>query len=634
MNKPIAVTDFKIKDPFFTPYQNLVRNVVIPYQRAVFENAVPGVEKSCVIQNFRIAAGLEQGEFYGMVFQDSDLGKWLEAASYSLMLEPDEALEKDCDELIDLIGRCQQEDGYLNTYFTVKEPEHRWQNLHECHELYCAGHLIEAAAAYYEATGKDKFLNIMCRMADCICNTFGREKQRGVPGHPEIELALMRLYHVTGKERYKDMCEYFVYERGTEPNFFAEETKKRGWKHFDMDPEDVRYAQNQCPVTEQTEAVGHAVRAVYLYTGMAELAAVSGDEKLLAASERLFRNIVDKKLYITGAVGATRCGEAFSVDYELPNDTAYAETCASVGLIFFMHAMLAHRIKGEYADTMERALYNSVLSGMQLDGKKFFYVNPLEVNPGISGEKGVYEHVLPERPGWFGCACCPPNVARLLTSLSKYAFSYDEDTVYAHLYLGGDAVIDGVSLEVDGAYPVAGDISYRVTGLACDRKHYFAVRIPGWCGDYSIMRNGEAADYEIKDGYAYLSGALKEGDEIILYLSLMPERIYANPMVRQDAGCVAVMRGPLCYCFEGVDQEAPLEMLRIARGGSIQEDLYDRNLLGGVVPILAEGYRLRPEERLYSKNRPEVKSCVLKAIPYYAWANRGLNQMRVWLPEL
>ena len=470
----------KVKDGFWSPMQKLVTDVVIPYQKSILNDEVPGAEKSHAIENFRIASGEQTGEFYGMVFQDSDVAKWLEAVAYSLILKPDEKLEAEADSLIDLIGRAQEPDGYLNTFFSVKEPDRKWTDLQECHELYCDGHMIEAAVAYYQATGKTNLLDIMKKNADLICSRFGKDKVRGIPGHEEIELALMRLYRVTGDEKYKETAGYFLNERGTEPNYFAEEVKKRdGWSYWHMDPEGREYAQNHKPVKEQDKAVGHAVRAAYLYTGMADYASESGDAEMYEACKRLWRNIVDRQMYVTGGIGATVHGEAFSIDYELPNDLVYAETCASVAMAFFARRMLEIEPKGEYADILEKELCNGILSGMQLDGKRFFYVNPLEVVPGVSGELPEYKHVLPERPGWYACACCPPNVARLVTSLAQYAWGENETSVYAHTYLGGQATFrNGAVITCESAYPWSGSVKYTID---TDKAFTFAIHIPGWC---------------------------------------------------------------------------------------------------------------------------------------------------------
>ena len=359
MSKEIALQQIRIKDPFWSGMQEKITDTVIPFQERVLNDKEEGVEKSHALDNFRIAAGLMEGEFYGMVFQDSDVAKWLEGVAYSLVIKPDAALEQRADDIIDIIAKAQQPDGYLNTFFTIKEPEHRWQNLLECHELYCAGHMMEAAVAYYEATGKDKLLGVMERMAQHIMNRFGEDKIPGIPGHQEVEIGLMRMYHATGKEAYKDMARYFLEERGKNPNFIKEETERRGWTHFgNMIPDDTKYNQSHATIYEQDEAVGHSVRAVYMYTAMADLAAEDHDEKLFAACRRLWENLTQKKMFITGGIGSTVEGEAFTKEYELPNDMNYAETCASIGLVFFARNMLKTEKNGRYADVMERALYN------------------------------------------------------------------------------------------------------------------------------------------------------------------------------------------------------------------------------------------------------------------------------------
>jgi len=375
-HKTIPLKNVKIEDNFWSRYINLIHKVVIPYQWDILNDAVPDAESSHAIKNFRIAAGLEQGEFYGMVFQDSDVAKWLEAVAYILEINPDPELERKADEVIEIIAKAQQPDGYLNTYFTLKEPANRWTNLRECHELYCAGHMIEAAVAYYNATGKRKLLDVMCKFVDYIDSVFGTEpgKLRGYDGHQEIELALFKLYETTGEEKYLKLSKYFIDERGQEPYYFDIESEKRGNTVFFPDhPTYSRiYNQTHLPVREQFTAEGHAVRAVYMYSAMADIAVETNDEVLFEACKRLWHNIVTKRMYITGAIGSASYGEAFTFDYDLPNDTAYAETCASIGLIFFAHRMLKSDINSNYADVIECALYNTVLSGIAQDGKSFF----------------------------------------------------------------------------------------------------------------------------------------------------------------------------------------------------------------------------------------------------------------------
>lgn len=640
MDREIELKQVKIKDGFWSQLQELVTDVVIPFQERVLNDEEPGVEKSHAIDNFRIAAGLAEGEFYGMVFQDSDVAKWLEGVAYSLVVKPDADLEARADAIIDIVAQAQQEDGYLNTYFTIKEPEHRWQNLLECHELYCAGHMMEAAVAYYEATGKDKLLHVMERMADHIIGRFGDGEGRvkGIPGHQEVEIGLMRMYHATGKSQYKDMARYFLEERGKNPDFFKEEAAKRDWKHFGMIPEDTKYNQSHATVYEQDEAVGHSVRAVYMYTAMADLAAEDGDERLLAACRRLWNNIIQKKMYITGGIGATVAGESFSVPYELPNDTVYAETCASIGLVFFAKQMLKSEKSGVYADVMERALYNGIISGMQRDGKRFFYVNPLEVNPGISGVAPGYEHVVPERPGWYACACCPPNLVRMVTSLGKYAWDEDDDTIWSHLFIGSEASFGKADIRVESSYPWEGRVAYHVAAKTED-VFTLAIHVPSYIhhAQLEVKINGrvEITDAAMKDGYLYLERTWGSDDEVTLVFAMPVRKIYANTKVREDVGCVAIMRGPVVYCFEGVDNGDDIQALFVDRELKASTVVGKDGVLSGMTLLDIAGKRLTYAggDELYCDHAPQMEDVTLRAIPYFAWGNRGLNQMRVWMHE-
>lgn len=624
----------KIEDPFWGHMQQLVTDVVIPFQEKVLHDEQPGVEKSHAIENFKIAAGLADGEFYGMVFQDSDVAKWLEGVAYSLVIKPDADLEKRADEIIDIVAGAQQPDGYLNTYFTIKEPEHRWQNLLECHELYCAGHMMEAAAAYYQATGKDKLLKVMEGMAGHIIDRFGPDKITGIPGHQEVEIGLMRMYHVTGNEAYKNQARYFLEERGKNPDFFVEEAAKRDWKHFDMNPKDTKYNQSYATIYEQDEAVGHSVRAVYMYTAMADLAATEHDEKLFEACERLWNNMTQKKMYVTGGIGSTVEGEAFTKEYELPNDMAYAETCASIGLVFFAKQMLRMSKNGKYADAMERELYNGIISGMQLDGKRFFYVNPLEVNPGVSGEIFGYKHVIPERPGWYACACCPPNLVRMVTSLGKYAWDEDDDTIYSHLFIGQEAKLDKADIRVSGIYPWGGNVSYTVNPKM-DDEFTLAIHIPGYLKKFKVALNGKNFSPKecLKDGYLYIERKWHSGDSIDITFDMDIRTIYANTNVREDIGCVALMRGPVVYCFEGVDNDGDVQSLMLDTA-KISESSVTRvqdGILQGATILDVPAIRLESTDDLYSELPPKRKKVTARAVPYYMWGNRGLNQMRVWM---
>lgn len=635
-------TRFKIDDSFLGRYQKLVKEVVIPYQEKILKDEIPGAEKSHAIENF-IQAGevLTKGkcdkEFYGMVFQDSDVAKWLEAAAYSLEVYPDLELEKRCDEIIDIIKRAQHENGYLNTYFTVKEPKKEWTDLTEAHELYCAGHMIEAAVAYAKATGKELLLEIMCKMSDHIYEVFIAEKKEGYPGHPEIELALMRLYHYTNNEKYSELAKHFVDVRGVDPEYFEKESKDRDWFVWNKIPPNREYGQNHMPVREQNKAVGHAVRAVYLYTGMAELANKYNDTTLIKACETLFDNIVNQRMYITGAIGSAYEGEAFTKDYHLPNDTAYAETCASIGLIFFANKMLEINKNSKYVDVIERALYNCVLAGMQLDGKKFFYVNPLEVIPGISKEAVTHHHSLPVRPGWFACACCPPNVARLLLSLSSYTWAEDENCIYSCLFIGGSySINENDNIKVETSYPYGNEVKYifelKNKELVLNKK--FAIRVPKWSQEVTIKLNNEDVEYEIKEGFAYIDNdIIKDKDVISLGLDMSIKKIYSNQRVSSNNGKVSFMRGPLVYCAEGVDNSSSILDKVIKKEATPKELEYDKDKLNGIIQLEVQGYKIEEEKDLYTDVRPKRKDYKIKLIPYYAWANRVENQMRVWIPE-
>ncbi|HKM04633.1 MAG TPA: beta-L-arabinofuranosidase domain-containing protein, partial [Lachnospiraceae bacterium] len=630
----------------------------IPYQEKVLNDLLPETPKSGAINNFRIAAQvLEEGktneEFYGMVFQDSDVAKWIEAAAYSLAIRPDIHLEKRIDEMIELIGRAQHQDGYLNTYFTVKEPEKCWTNLHEAHELYCAGHMMEAAVAYYEVTKKDKLLLIMTKMADHIYELFITNKKEGYPGHPEIELALMRLYRVTSDARYKELAEHFINVRGVDSDYYKKEIEKRSWQVWGSDASNKEYAMNQAPIRQLKEATGHSVRAVYLMTGMADVASINHDEQLQHACKRLWKDIVEKKMYLTGGIGSTVLGEAFTKAYDLPNDTAYAETCASVGLIFFARKMLEMEANGEYVDILELALYNCVLAGMQLDGKHFFYVNPLEVIPGISGEVITHKHALAERPKWYGCACCPPNVARLLTSLSEYAWNIKDNTIYSNLYIGG--ILDlmdsmGVRIKVTGDYPRNGDIKYEFETGSGHNDFTMAIRIPGWCDSARVLLNEQEVynngQNEIKDfihsdhimfknGYLYITKDFTSKDKIELLLDMTPSKVYANPAIAANSGKVAIMRGPLVYCVEGVDNSFDVLGLQVLEKEDIKmiemEPHHDNPLSSSMI-LTVNGIRMKRSDELYTRKVPEIEEVKITAVPYHVWGNRGLNEMRVWIP--
>ncbi|MFC5470221.1 glycoside hydrolase family 127 protein [Cohnella suwonensis] len=642
---PLELSAVRIRDDYWSAYVDLIRDTVIPYQWEALNDRIPDAEPSRAIRNFRIAAGLEEGEFEGFVFQDTDLYKWLEAVGFSLASHPDADLERVADEAIELIGKAQSEDGYVNTYFAVAEPGKRWTNLVDCHELYSAGHLIEAAVAYVQGTGKTKLLDIARRFADHIDAVFGSEpgKTRGYDGHQEIELALVKLYEATGERKYLKLANFFIEERGREPHFLLEEWERRGrtshWAPGVVQkmPPQMAYHQAHKPVREQDVAVGHAVRAVYMYTAMADLALHQGDVSLLEACRRLWRNMVGKQMYVNGSIGSTHHGEAFTFDYDLPNDTNYSETCASIGLIFFARRMLQAEPKGEYGDVMERALYNTVTAGIAGDGKHYFYVNPMEVWPAASEGNPGKHHIKALRQKWYGCACCPPNVARLISSLGQYVFAAGEDTLYAHLYIGSEASakLNGrnVRVRLESGLPWKGAASLKIAEADGAGAFTLALRVPAWSQESIFAVNGERISPEIRDGYAYVDRDWREGDILSVELDMEPHRLYAPTNVRANAGRVALQRGPLVYCFEEVDNGATLQSISLPSDAALRAAVQ----LDGSVLLEADGYRMtdadRPSSSLYGTAKPSREPQRIVAAPYTRWGNREPGEMLVWIRE-
>lgn len=641
--------NIEITDKFFVKYMELIRTKMLPYQWRVLndeENIVIAkerdadyipAEKSHCIENFRIAAGRSQGHHYGMVFQDSDLYKWLEAVAYTLARVNDKYLQGLAEEAIDLISETQEDDGYLNTYFTIEAPERKFKRLYQSHELYCAGHFIEAAVAYYQAVGNQKILNTAIKLADCIDRHFGHDGIKGYDGHEEIELALLRLYEVTKEKRYLNLARFFLYERGINPEFFQQQRDADPDKSVlieGMDGFAPSYYQNHKPIIRQETAEGHAVRVAYMCDGMARLAYLDNDKDMLEACERLWKNITHKRMYITGAIGSTVIGEAFTADYDLPNDTIYGETCASVGLMFFARNMIKNKQKGEYADVMEKALYNTILSGMSLDGKHFFYVNPLEVVPEYSHKDPGKSHIKTTRPSWFGCACCPPNLARLLSSLNHYIYTVKGDCVYTNLYISskGSVNIDGqeIFLKQITNYPNTGRVEMEV----CSSGSFgIAMRIPEWASDYELKVNGEKCVIESNDGYVTLNRKWQKNDKILLALPMKVKFYQALPRVREDIGRIAVQRGPVVYCAESVDNGSELELLRVVPDMKLEESSCQAEFDGAIILHgKAEKIQVSPKEKLYAPyKKPSLYEKELKLVPYYCWGNRGENEMLVWL---
>ncbi len=641
----IPLRQIKIKDPFWDKYTGLVKDVLIPYQWDILNDRIEGAETSHCIHNFKVAAKEAEGNFEGAVFQDTDVAKWLEAVAYTLEVSPDKELEELADGTINLIGRAQGEDGYLNTYFTIKAPELRWKNLREGHELYTAGHMIEAAAAYYKATGRTEFLEIVKRFADLICQIFGSEegKCHGYPGHQEIELALVRLYEVTGDQKYLKTAKYFIDARGTGENYFLEEERKPGYRQLspEFDDYDVSYSQSHLPVREQTTAEGHAVRAVYMYCAMADLAYLYQDQELFQACETLWEDMTKRRMYITGGIGSSGFLERFTTDYDLPNDRNYSETCASIGLALFGRRMAQITKDASYMDTAERALYNTVLSGIAMDGKSFFYVNPLEVWPDNCRKRTSMEHVKPVRQKWFGVACCPPNIARTLASLGQYLYFTSEDTLYVNLYISGsvDTKLQGsdVNLTVESDLTNTGRIKLVFESEKDGAGRNLALRIPSYVKEYTVSGSAYTADCPVEKGYLYIRNLPAGRTELVISFSVPARFVRANPRVRADAGRIAIVKGPLVYCLEETDNGENLSGVFADAKGKLVE-AYEENLLGGVTTVTFTGKRLKDtlweDGALYGDRENLFEEVTLRAVPYHAWGNRKPGEMQVWMKEL
>lgn len=663
---PLALPNIHISDPFWKRNIELVRKEVIPYQWDLLNDRIKDAPASFCMRNFKLAGKLTasrksfgyadtvfpvdtfeplpedrnhmEDRFYGFLFQDSDFYKWVEAVSYSLIHHPDKELEAIADDAIDVVCSAAQENGYLDTFFIINDLSKAFTNLRDQHELYCFGHLIEGAVAYYQATGKDKLLHAVTKYADYIVTKFGPEegKLHGYPGHELAELALVRLYEVTGEQRYLTLSKYFIDERGRRPYYFDLEV---GLSRSPLDDGSCyEYSQSHLPVRQQKEAVGHAVRAVYLYSGMADVAKRTNDDSLFAACERLWDNITNQKMYLTGGIGATHLGEAFSYNYDLPNDTAYAETCASIGLVFFARRMLEMKADRKYSDVMERALYNGILSGMALDGKSFFYVNPLEVIPEACRKDARKTHVKPVRQKWFGCACCPPNIARMVSSIGSYAYTHSSDTLYVHLYVAGSVDLScsegSIHLATESNLPWDKDASFTIH---TDKPltYTIALRIPSWTDGYELS-GLQDTNQIIKDGYLYLTKTWNKTERFHLQFNLHPCFLRSHQKVRENVRKVALVRGPLVYCLEEIDNSKDLHLIRIPEKITYSE-VTTKEFGSDVITLETNGLREKvcPGDSLYSVyGRPEYEEVRLRWIPYYTWANRGEGEMKVWVDSL
>lgn len=586
-------------------------------------------------------------------FWDSDIGKVMEAISYSLITNPNDELEKKADEIVDMLQSEQYEDGYLNTYFRTCGIEDRWTNLYYMHELYCAGHLIEGAVAYVQATGKRKFLDIMCRYADYIYHCFVEEPQenRGYCGHPEIELALVRLYEETKNEKYLKLGKYFIDQRGRQPYFFEMESlahgvdtsktanQKRHLKYYLKSRGPYAEYQAHKPVREQTEPVGHAVRAMYLYSGMADIAAAYDDDELYRACNVLWESLTMTQFSITGGIGPSSEGERFTFAYDIPNEYTYNETCASVGLIMWAHRMFHFNGESKFIDILEQTLYNTALGSVSLAGDKFFYANYLSVYPERfeHASAALIDKMCAKRQEWFDVSCCPPNISRLIGSIGGYAYSVDDRGIYVNLYTGSrvDYKVNqqDMSLIVNTEYPWNGKINIHVEcKKSCSSQ--INLRIPGWCDTWAVKVNGSYVKYTMLNGYCVIERGWENDDIIELILEMPVMQIEANPKVRENCGRIALQRGPFVYCLEQVDNGEQIQDI------SIREDCRC-TLINGVEHLPAEavalefdGYRrLQSEwnEKLYDHTVSRKVLVRLCAVPYWLWGNRGFGEMNVWI---
>lgn len=543
------------------------------------------------------------------IFWDSDIAKWLEGAAYLLSKGENKEIESDIEFIIDCIEKNQAEDGYFNIYYLLFEPDKRFTRRGD-HELYCAGHLIEAAVAYYNVTKKDRFLKLMCKYVDYIEKIFMIDDSAvfTTPGHEEIELALVKLYQTTGDKRHLELAKFFIDKRGNN-----EKEEKTG--------EYNRYNQSHLPVREQKTAEGHCVRAGYLYSGMADIAKVCDDKELLDACKTLFDNIINKKMYITGGLGQSHIGEAFTIDYDFPNMFAYTETCAAISLVYFAHRMLNLEIDSKYSDILELAMYNGFLSGLSLDGKAFFYENPLEIDPYLIGkdvsvaENHQARFPITQRVEVFGCSCCPPNVLRLIASIGDYLYAKKDDIYYIHQFAESEMNLDGVSIKQTTNYPVDGNVKINTSGVK-----NLAVRVPNWCNEFKIN-----VPYTMKNGYAYIENP---PNEINLEFVMTPKLMQSSPYVRENSGRVALKMGPLVYCIEEVDNGRFLRNIKVDKNLNA-EIVYDDYIGANIITV--DGYRPVETDKLYFEYNEDVTKTRVKFIPYYAFANRGVSEMLVWV---
>ena len=604
--RAVPFTDVTIHDRFWAPRLEAAIRVTLPA-------CLAQCEQTGRLANFDRAAGRAEGGFEGYFFNDSDVYKVIEGAAYALQHRRDAQLETEVDALIERIAAAQQPDGYLNTYFTLTPQEARWDDIRVRHELYCAGHLLEAGIAYSQATGKRKLLDVATRFVDLILREFGPEARQDPPGHQELELALVKLYRLTNDTRYRDLARFFVEQRGV-----ADGRELYG-----------EYSQDHAPVREQDRIVGHAVRALYFLCAVTDLATLDHGAGFDEALDRIWNDTFRTKMYITGGLGPSAKNEGFTTAYDLPNETAYAETCAAIASVLWNHRMNLLHADARYANVLERALYNGALSGVSLAGDRFFYTNPLASDGGH------------HRQPWYKCACCPSNLARFLPSIGGYVYAQRDDALFVNLYVASEATVrlGGADLRITQAtdYPWEGAVRFTLRA-ARDAEFELALRMPDWSAATAIRLNDKPAEgIETRAGYARLRRGWKDGDTVALDMPMTPTRVAANPKVLASAGRVALQRGPLVYCLEAVDHDAPLARVALPLESELRVAARP-DLLGGVRVIQARGLAARPGDawgaRLYRpRDELEGDPLDLTAIPYYAWDNRAAGAMLIWLPE-
>ena len=585
MIEQIDFSHVKINDNFWSPRLSKHVSATLPVCIDQIEN------QTGRIRNFENAAKGE-GEHSGIFFDDSDVYKALEGMAYSLINNPDPELEKKADEWIDKFAAAQQPDGYINTFYTLTGLDKRWTNMDK-HEMYCAGHMIEAGVAYYQATGKRKLLDVCIRMTDHMMSQFGPGKRHWVPGHEEIELALVKLYQTTQEQKYLDFAYWLLEERGHGHGTMGDEGK---WNPV--------YYQDIVPVRQLTDISGHAVRCMYLYCGMADVAALKNDTGYIAAIDRLWDDVVHRNMYITGGIGSSRDNEGFTEDYDLPNLDAYCETCASVGMVLWNQRMNQLTGDSKYIDILERSLYNGALAGISLGGDRFFYVNPLE-------SKGDHH-----RQEWYGCACCPSQLSRFLPSIGNYIYASSDDALWVNLYIGNTGQIrigeTDILLTQETDYPWDGSVKLTISTSQPLEKE-IRLRIPNWCKTYDLSINGKRINVSEKKGYAVIKD-WKSQDVIALDMDMPVEIVAADPHVKENFGKRAIQRGPLVYCMEEIDNPVYFDQIQLSPSTTFQT-AFASDILNGIKTIKTNG---RAQSATF--------------IPYYAWDNRKAGKMRVWIP--